>query len=117
MPLQGGLREAYFRKLCEMGPRDFHLDAMMGACGITKLTKSATTRYVPASSWEMAKPRMARSATITELNLDTARISEQPNTMAGTVEKIIPSSRPSQPEKAQIAVDAADPRYRDHLRI
>ena len=66
---------------------------------------------------EMAKPRMARSARITELNLDTARIPEQPSTtMPGTVDKIIPSPRPSQPEKAQIAVDAAD-RHRDHLRI
>ena len=66
---------------------------------------------------EMAKPRMARSARVAELNLDTARIPEQPSTtMPGTVDKIIPSSRPSQPEKAQIAVDGADHRYRD-LRI
>jgi hypothetical protein len=36
--------------------------------------------------------------------------------MAGTVEKIVPSSRPSQPEQAQIAVDGAEPRHRD-LRI
>jgi len=65
---------------------------------------------------EMAKPRMARSARIAELNLDTARIPEQPSgTMAGIV-KIIPSTRPSQPEKAQIAVDGADHRYRE-LRI
>jgi hypothetical protein len=66
---------------------------------------------------EMAKPPMARSARITELNLDTARTPEQPSTtMAGTVEKIIPSSRPSQPETAHIAVDGPDQRYRD-LRI
>jgi hypothetical protein len=66
---------------------------------------------------EMAKPRMARSARIAELNQDTARIPEQPSvTMSGTVDKIIPSSRPSQPEKAQIAVDEADHRHRD-LRI
>jgi hypothetical protein len=66
---------------------------------------------------EMATPRMARSARITELNLDTARISEQPSTtMPGTVDKIIPSPDPSQPEKAQIAVGGADHRYRD-LRI
>ena len=65
----------------------------------------------------MAKPRMARSARIAELNLDTARIPEQPSTtMPGTVDKIIPSPRPSQPEKAQIAVDGADHRHRD-LRI
>ena len=66
----------------------------------------------------MAKPRMAKSARITELNLDTARIPELPSiTMPGTVDKIIPSRGPSQPEKAQIAVEAADPRHRDHLRI
>ena len=65
---------------------------------------------------EMAKPRMARSARITELNLDTTRIPEQPSTtMPGTVDKIIPP-RPSQPEKAQITVDVTDHRHRD-LRI
>jgi hypothetical protein len=58
---------------------------------------------------EMAKPRMAKSARITELNLDTGRISEQPSvTVPGTVDKIILSLGPSQPEKAQIAVDGAD---------
>jgi hypothetical protein len=36
--------------------------------------------------------------------------------MPGTVDKIIPSARPSQPEKAQIAVEGADHKYRD-LRI
>ncbi|MCU1244016.1 MAG: hypothetical protein JWO71_4742 [Candidatus Acidoferrum typicum] len=67
---------------------------------------------------EMAKPRMARSARITELNLSTARIPERPTTtMPGTVDEIIPSPRPSQPERAQIAVHAADPRHRDHLLI
>jgi hypothetical protein len=66
---------------------------------------------------EMAEPRMARSARIAELNLDTARVSEQPSiTMPGTVQKIIPSSRPSQSEKAQIAVDGRDQRFRN-LRI
>jgi hypothetical protein len=60
---------------------------------------------------------MARSARITELNLDTARIPEQPSTiMSGIVDKIIPSPRPSQPEKAQISVEVADRRYRN-LRI
>jgi hypothetical protein len=63
---------------------------------------------------EMAKPRMTRSARIAELKLDTARISEPPSTtMPGTVKKIIPSPRLGQPEKAQIAVDGADQRYRD----
>jgi hypothetical protein len=66
---------------------------------------------------EMAKPRMARSARIAELNLDTARISEQPSvSMPGIVDKIIASSGPSQPEKAQIAVGEADHGYQD-LRI
>jgi|ERR1700719_697166 len=66
---------------------------------------------------EMAKPRMARSARIAELNLDTARIREQPSTtMPGTVDKIIPSLGSSQPEKAQIAIDEVDQRYRT-LRI
>jgi hypothetical protein len=66
---------------------------------------------------EMAKPRMARSARIAELNLDTTRISEQPRaTMPGTVDKIIPSPGGSQPEKAQIAIEEADHGYQD-LRI
>ena len=66
---------------------------------------------------EMAKPRMARSAKIAELKLDTTRTPEQPSvTMPGTVNKIILSRWPNQPEKAQIAVDGADHRYRN-LRI
>jgi len=66
---------------------------------------------------EMAKPRMARSARIAELNLDALRVSGQASiTVAGTVNKIIPSPRPSQQEKAQIAVGVADHKYRD-LRI
>jgi hypothetical protein len=66
---------------------------------------------------EMAKPRMSRSARIAERKLDTARIPEPPSTtLPGMVDKIIPSPRPSQPEKAQIAVHGADHRYRD-LRI
>lgn len=60
---------------------------------------------------------MARSARIAEQNLDAARIPPEPTTsMVGTVHKIIPSPSPSQPEKAQIAVDGADRGYRD-LRI
>jgi hypothetical protein len=66
---------------------------------------------------EMAKPRMARSARIMELNLVTARIPDRPSTsMPGTVDKIIPAPRPSQPEKAQIAIAGPDNRHRD-LRI
>jgi len=65
----------------------------------------------------MAKPRIARSARIAELNLDTTRIIEQPSTtMPGTVKKIIPSPRTNLPEKAQIAVAGAPGPYRD-LRI
>jgi hypothetical protein len=49
--------------------------------------------------------------------LDTTRTSEQPSaTMPGTVDKIIPSPGPSQPEKAQIAIEEADHGYQD-LRI
>ena len=67
-------------------------------------------------SKEMAKPRMARSARIAELKLETARIPEHPRTtMPGTVKRIIPSPRPSQPEKAQIAIDGADHSYRNLL--
>jgi len=64
---------------------------------------------------EMAMPRMARSARIAELKLDTARSPEQPSaTMHGTVDKIIPPSRPNQLEKAQIVVDGS---YHRDLRI
>lgn len=63
---------------------------------------------------EMAKPRMAKSARIAELNLETERISEPPSTtMPGTVDRIIPSSLRSLPEKAQIAVDGPDHRNQD----
>ena len=66
---------------------------------------------------EMAKPRIARSARIAELKLDPARSPEEPSTtMSGVVDKIIASPRPSQPEQANIIVDAPDKRYRD-LRI
>jgi hypothetical protein len=62
----------------------------------------------------MAEPRMARSARIKQLKLGKARTREQPNTaMPGTVDKIIPSPRPSQPEEAQIAVARADRAHRD----
>jgi hypothetical protein len=66
---------------------------------------------------EMARPRMARSARIAARNLDPARTPEPPSaTMAATVDKIISSPRPNQPELAQIAIDGAAPRHRD-LRI
>ena len=66
---------------------------------------------------EMAKPRMTRSARIAELNLDTTRIPESPSViLSGTVDKIVPASQRSHPEKAQIGVHGADRQYRD-LRI
>ena len=66
---------------------------------------------------ELAKPRMAKSARIAELNLDITRIPEQPSTsMPGTVDKIIPSPLHSQPENAQISVVGPDHRSQD-LRI
>lgn len=76
------------------------------------------TKNVPSRvRKELEKPRMARSARIAELNLDTARVQEQPSvSMPGIVNKVIPSPRVNRPEKAQIAVDGADYLYRD-LRI
>ena len=66
---------------------------------------------------EMAQPRMARSAKIAELKLDTTRNPEQPSsTVPGIVAKIVPSPSPGRPEKAQIAVDGPERGYRD-LRI
>jgi hypothetical protein len=66
---------------------------------------------------EMARPRMAKSARITQRNLNTGRKAEKPSTtMAGTVDKIIPSPRSRQPEKAQIAVEGAARQHRS-LRI
>jgi len=66
---------------------------------------------------EMAKPRMARSAKMAEVNLDTTRTPEQPTAvMTGTVDKIIPPPRPRQSETARIKVDGADHRHR-HLDI
>lgn len=63
---------------------------------------------------EMDQPRMSRSAKLAELDLDIARIREEPSTsMAGTVRKIIPAERASQPEKTQVSVSAADKNYRD----
>jgi hypothetical protein len=80
-------------------------------------SKTKSGRATQASvKKEMAKPRMARSARISELNLDTARTRELPSTtIPGTVDKIIPSSRPSEPEEAQIAIaiDRADRPKRD----
>ena len=44
-------------------------------------------------------------------------MTEKPSvTMPGTVEKIIPSAYPSEPEKAQIALEGGDELYRE-IRI
>jgi hypothetical protein len=85
---------------------------------VDKKRKREIDRATRASiTLEMAKPRMARSARIAGLNLDTSRIPEHPSaTMPGTVRRIVSSSGSNQPEKAQIAVDGADRGYRD-LRI
>ena len=94
-------------------PNSCHDGCMLHKKGTRELD-SATRSSVKL---EMAKPRMSRSAKIAELKADTTRVPEQPSaTVPGTVDKIIPSSRPSQPEKAQIAVKGPDRRKQD-LRI
>jgi hypothetical protein len=78
---------------------------------VRKKTGNATRASVEK---EMAKPRVTKSARTAELNLDFSRIPEQPSTtMPGTVDKIISSPRSGQSEKAQIALDETNPRYRD----
>jgi hypothetical protein len=80
----------------------------------TKRSNSATRASVKS---EMAKPRVTMSARRMERILDTARILEHPRTsMPGTVDKVVPSRRRSQPGKAQIAVKRTDRGYRK-LRI
>jgi hypothetical protein len=67
---------------------------------------------------EMAQPRMAMSARIAELNLNSARMPEPPSaSMLGKVEKIIPSARKRQPEKAQISVDLPEKHRYRNVRI
>ena len=84
---------------------------------LKKVRKTISKSTHASVKREMAKPRTTKSARIAERNLDSTRISEQPSvTMPGTVDQIIQSPRPSQPEKAHIAVDGADRRYRN-LRI
>ncbi|HEV8075190.1 MAG TPA: hypothetical protein VGP66_05050 [Candidatus Acidoferrum sp.] len=94
-------------------PYSSHDDAILGK----NKQKQIEDETKASVKQEMAQPRMARSARIAELNLKPARIPEEPSaSMPGTVGKIIPSPRPSKSEKAQIAVEAPDYRYRD-LRI
>jgi hypothetical protein len=74
------------------------------------ITRAIVTR-------ELAQPRMARSARIAEMKLDSARVPEAPSsTTTGTVDKIILSPRPNQPEKAQIGIKGLDRKKQD-LRI
>ena len=94
-------------------PSEWQSDGMMHK----KSKQTSDTATHASVTKEMAKPRMARSARIAELNMDTSRKAEKPSTtLPGTVEEIFPSLRPSQPEKVQIAVHEADHKYRD-LRI
>jgi hypothetical protein len=83
-------------------------------CMLHKKSKTKSGATYASVKKEMAKPRMARSARVAELNLDTAKAREQPSTTApGIVDKIIPSPRASQPEKAQTAIDRAERPPRD----
>jgi hypothetical protein len=92
-------------------PSPFHNSSMM-----QNKHKSNAEAYASVKK-ELAKPRMAKSSRTAELNLDITRIPEQPRTsMLGTVNKIIPSPRPSQPENARIVVTGPDRRTQD-LRI
>jgi hypothetical protein len=80
-----------------------------------KIERGSATRA--SVKQEMETPRMARSAKIAELKLDLTRIPDEPSTtMPGTVSKIVRSSGPNQPEKAEITVGVPDRKYRD-LRI
>jgi hypothetical protein len=79
--------------------------------------ESGTAATFASVQKEMAQPRMSKSARIAELSLVPARIPEHPSTtMPGTVDEIILSPGPSQPEKAQIGIEGADHRYRE-IRI
>jgi hypothetical protein len=102
---------------CEIKAASF-LSRCHGGHTLRKKSKKTPGNRIRSSvNKEMAKPRMTRSARIAELNLDPARVPEPPSlSMPGSVEKIISTPCPAQPEKAQIAVDGTDPQYRD-LRI
>ncbi len=107
----------HISQLCEKGLHGFYCrchDEHMLHKTVKKESSDVTRAGVLK---EMAKPRMARSAKIAELNLDTTRTREKPTAvMTGTVDKIIPPARPSQSETARINVDGADHRHR-HLHI
>jgi hypothetical protein len=66
---------------------------------------------------EMAKPRVTRSARITQLNQNTNRIVESPSaSVPGVVRRIIPPHRVGQTESAEIDLDVPGKRNRG-LRI
>jgi hypothetical protein len=82
-----------------------------------KVKKQSSDATRASVKEEMAQPRMARSARIAELKLDTTRTPERPSaTVSGTVDEIVSGTGPNRPEKAQITVDIPDRGYRD-LRI
>jgi hypothetical protein len=81
----------------------------------TKKTSDNATRARVIK--EMAKPRMALSARIAELDLDPARIPGRPSvSMPGTVVKVTPPPKPSQSGNAEISLEAY-PRNKQNLRI
>ena|ERR1700722_2584700 len=78
-----------------------------------KVKKESGTAVRDSVRTEMAKPRMARSAKIAELNLDASGILEEPRVRwPRTVDKIVPSPRSRQPEKAHAAMGGAGRLYR-----
>jgi len=84
----------------------------------SKVGKKELDRAMRASVLrEMAKPRMSSSARIAQRALDSERTPAPPQTtMPGTVDKVIPSIPPRQPEKVQIAVHPSGLRVR-RIRI
>jgi hypothetical protein len=92
-------RTARIQVRCDDGHVHRHNDA--------KKSPSATLADLKR---ELGKPRIAKSAKTTKLNLGTTRIPEHPSiTLPGTVEKIIPAQSPNRPEKADISVDGTHP--------
>lgn len=106
--------------MCEIGlygsHRDVKMDGMLHK-SVTKARKEDSDTIRASVKKEMAKPRMAKSARITQRNLYAGRLPEPPvATMPGTVDKTIPSRSRTQPEEAQVGVNGARRQHRD-LRI
>jgi hypothetical protein len=114
--MRGNSQKISFR-LCETrlhGRASRHHNARMGH---SKTKKELFDMVRAGVEKEMRKPRMARSATVTERNLTGVQAPEEPSTiMSGTVDRIIPSPGLRQPERAQITIESADGGYRE-LRI